>query len=171
MCAFFNDILSTFLAAFRRMYGCQHVLSKSLRNCKQPLDQWLGVGIFLMNLSNAFDCIPHELLCNKYKLYGLSEQDCLSLNGIILIVNNGQKLSIWVIWRYEWYIPLRQWCDYSTESLCEITGCFFLDYELNFSHHVTHICKRASGKSNVVHRMANIWRGASVLRKTSISNF
>ena len=81
--AFFSDILSTFLAAFRKMYCCHHVLTKLLHDCKKALDEGLSVGIILMDLSKAFDCIPHGLLLTKLKCYGLSDQACLLLKSYI----------------------------------------------------------------------------------------
>ena len=81
--AFFNDILSTFLAAFRKMYGCHHVLTKLLHDCKKASDEELSVAIILMDLSKAFDCIPHGLLLTKLKCYGLSDQACLLLKSYI----------------------------------------------------------------------------------------
>ena len=80
---FFSDILSTFLAAFRKMYDCHHVLMKLLHDCKKALDEGLSVGIILMDLSKAFDCIPHGLLLIKLKCYCLSDQACLLLKSYI----------------------------------------------------------------------------------------
>ena len=65
------------------MSGCHHVLTKLIHDCKQALDKGLNVGIILMNLSKAFDCIPHGLLFIKIKCYGLSDQACLLLKSYI----------------------------------------------------------------------------------------
>ena len=65
------------------MYGCHHVLTKLLHYCKKALDGGLSVGIILMDLSKAFDCIPHGLLLTKLKCYGLSDQACLLLESYI----------------------------------------------------------------------------------------
>ena len=56
------------------MYGCHHVLTKLIHDCKQALDKRLKVGIILMDLSKAVDCIPHGLMLTKLKCYGLSDQ-------------------------------------------------------------------------------------------------
>ena len=40
---------------------------------RKALDNHECVGAILMDLSNAFDCLPHRLLIAKLKAYGLSE--------------------------------------------------------------------------------------------------
>ena len=65
MGVYFKDILSTLLSAFRKRYGCPHVLTKLMENVKQALDEGENVGLILLDLSKAFDCLPHRLLlCN-----------------------------------------------------------------------------------------------------------
>ena len=241
---FFSDILSTFLAAFRKMYGCHHVLTKLIHDCKQALDKGLKVGIILMDLSKAFDCIPHGLLLTKLKCYGLSDQACLLLKSYITDrkqrVKVGHSRSEWGsvaqgvpqgsilgplifniflndifyvlekvcnLYNYaddntllnthhsiadlkysletsatvaiQWFdvngiksnrakfqaMILNNQPDTSDISLCvndmniPLKPCVkllgvFLDCELNFSDHVTHVCKRASRQLNAVRRVA-----------------
>ena len=80
---FFSIFLSAFLAAFRRNYGCHHVLIKFVHDRKVAIDKGLNVGVFPMNLSKAFDCVPHSLLLTKLKYYGLTDQACLLLKSYI----------------------------------------------------------------------------------------
>ena len=66
MGVYFNDILSTLLSAFRKRYGCHHVLTKLMENSKQALD----------DLSEAFDCLPHRLFLCKLNAYGICYEAC-----------------------------------------------------------------------------------------------
>lgn len=70
--------LSEFLSAYRESYGTQHVLIRLLEEWKQKLDKHYVVGAVLMDLSKAFDCVPHDLLIAKLNAYGFS-QDALLL--------------------------------------------------------------------------------------------
>ncbi|XP_057296307.1 uncharacterized protein LOC130625272 [Hydractinia symbiolongicarpus] len=70
--------LSEFLSAYRESYGTQHVLIRLLEEWKQKLDKHYVVGAVLMDLSKAFDCVPHDLLIAKLNAYGFN-QDALLL--------------------------------------------------------------------------------------------
>ena len=73
---YFYSILSRFLCAYRKKYGCQDVLSKYVEDIKQALDNGLHVGSVLMDLSKAFDSLPHKLLLAKVHAYGASSSAC-----------------------------------------------------------------------------------------------
>ena len=70
---YFEAVFSPFfLAAFRKGFGCQTTLLRLLEDWKRALDNHVCVAAILMDLSKAFDCLPHDLLKAKLKAYGLS---------------------------------------------------------------------------------------------------
>ena len=76
---YLDETLSIFIAAYRKAYGTQHVLIRMIEEWKAKLDSDNIVGAILMDLSKAFDCIPHDLLTAKLHAYGLDE------NALVLI--------------------------------------------------------------------------------------
>ena len=83
MGVYFKDILSTLLSAFRKRYGCHHVLTKLMENSKQALDEGKNVGLILLDLSKAFDCLPHRLLLCKLNAYGISYEACTLIKSYL----------------------------------------------------------------------------------------
>ena len=71
-----SELLSSLLAASRKHFSCQHVLLKLVEHCKLAIDQKQYVGLILMDLSKAFECLPHRLLlCESYH-YAVSKSTC-----------------------------------------------------------------------------------------------
>ena len=68
----FENIFHTFLCAFRKGHGCQTTLLRLLEDWKTALDKNQYVAAILMDLSKAFDCLPHDILLCKLSAYGLS---------------------------------------------------------------------------------------------------
>jgi len=71
---FFDNHFNPYLSAFRSGYGCQSTLLKIIEDWKKSLDDNKFVAAILMDLSKAFDCLPHDLMLLKLGCYGVSEQ-------------------------------------------------------------------------------------------------
>ena len=57
-------------------YICQSLLLKLIEDIKSALDKGHKTGAVFMNLSKAFDCLPHALLIAKLNAYCLSTAAC-----------------------------------------------------------------------------------------------
>ena len=79
----FITILSEYLSAFRKNYGCHHVLIKLIEDWKRALDKGEHVGAILMDLSKAFDCLSHRLLLSKLHAYGMSLNACTLIRSYL----------------------------------------------------------------------------------------
>ena len=106
MIPYFNKILSNFLSAYRDPYSCQHVLLRLIETWRKCLDKSSLVGAILMDLSKAFDCLPHDLSKAKLEAYGVTK-DALKLILSYLSqrkhrVKNAGSLSLLIIilWEY-----------------------------------------------------------------------
>ena len=73
MIMFFGNILNPSLSAYRKGYSCQHVILQLTEYWREALDNNDYVGTMAMDLSKAFDSMPHELLIAKLRAYGMSK--------------------------------------------------------------------------------------------------
>ena len=73
---YFGSILEDLLCAFRKKYSCQSTLIKAISDWKVSLDGNQMIGAVFMDLSKAFDCLPHGLIIAKLHAYGLSLDAC-----------------------------------------------------------------------------------------------
>ena len=88
-----ESILSDFISAYRKNYSSNHVLLRLIENWKKSLDNKNFVGTVLMDLSKAFDCIPHDLLVAKLHAYGLSEEAVTFLYSYLKRRKQGVKIN------------------------------------------------------------------------------
>ncbi|KAL9961770.1 hypothetical protein ACROYT_G030788 [Oculina patagonica] len=58
--------------AYRKGYSCECVLLRLVEDWRRALDKKCVVGTVVMDLSKAFDIIPHDLLLAKLAAYGIS---------------------------------------------------------------------------------------------------
>ena len=69
---FMDQFLPKYQCGFRRGYSAQYCLLAILEKSKSAFDKGKSFGALLINLSQAFDCLSHELLLAKLHAYGFS---------------------------------------------------------------------------------------------------
>ena len=76
---YMDKLLSPYLSAYRKHYSTHHVLIRLLEEWRKALDDGYLVGAMLMDLSKAFDCIPHDLLIAKLQAYGFKNESLIHI--------------------------------------------------------------------------------------------
>ena len=87
---YFDDIFYQYLCAFRKVHGCQTTLLRLLEDWRGALDRHEYVAALLMDLSKAFDCLPHDILLSKLLAYALRNESVQLLNSYL----SGRKQQI-----------------------------------------------------------------------------
>ena len=82
-----TKFISDFISAYRKEYSTNYVLLRLIENWKTALDTNLLTGAVLMDLSKAFDCIPHDLLIAKLHAYEFSFQTLTFLNSYLKVIS------------------------------------------------------------------------------------
>ncbi|MAG86050.1 MAG: hypothetical protein CMB97_01395 [Flavobacteriaceae bacterium] len=77
--AYFEGKLQEILCGSKESYSTQHALMRVIKKWKKCLDNFIMVGTVLIDLSKAYDCLPHDLLKVKLGPYGFE------LNSLKLI--------------------------------------------------------------------------------------
>jgi hypothetical protein len=88
----FKTLFNNALAAYRRKYSCENVLLKCVEDWKRCLDEGQSIGCLMIDLSKAFDCLPHGLLTAKLHAYGLDRNACKLI--LSYLSDRGQRVKL-----------------------------------------------------------------------------
>ena len=78
-----NDILPDFVSAYRSKYSSNHMILRLIEEWKEKLDKEFFAGAVLMDLSKAYDCIPHDLLIAKLNAYGFDRKSLILFHSYL----------------------------------------------------------------------------------------
>ena len=101
---YLEKYLNTLLCGFRKAHPTQHALFKLLQAWQEELDKSGFVGTILMDLSKAYDCLPHDLLVAKLEVYDI---DKTGLNLIYNYLSNCKQRTKINSWYSDWYDIVR----------------------------------------------------------------
>ena len=71
---YMDNFLNQLLCGFRKAHSTQHALFRLIQSWQKELDESGFVGTILMDLSKAYDCLPHDLMVAKLEAYGISKE-------------------------------------------------------------------------------------------------
>ena len=80
---YFENILNPLVSAYRKGYSCQHVILHLTEYWRKALDDNKYISTIAMDLSRAFDCMPHGLLVAKLHAYGVSPKACVFISDYL----------------------------------------------------------------------------------------
>ena len=80
------------VSGFRKNHSCQHVLLNMTEEWRKALDKNENVAAVAMDLSKAFDCLPHGLLISKLHAYGFSSIACTLMGNYLM--NRMQRVRL-----------------------------------------------------------------------------
>ena len=99
--AYFETLFCNLLCGFRKGHSTQDALLQLLRSWQKRLDEGNIVGTILMDLSKAFDCLPHDLIIAKCAAYGVDFKSLSLLSDYLSNryhrVKIGCRFSDWLL--------------------------------------------------------------------------
>ena len=96
---FIEHKVSQYLCGFRKGYNTQHALLRLMDKLNRSLDKKEKIGIVMMDLSKAFDCMSHDLIIAKLNAYGFDKCSLKLiysyLNGRTQRIKINSEFSTW----------------------------------------------------------------------------
>ena len=96
----FEGIFHDFMFAYRKFHGCAAALLTLTEHWREELDKRKVIAAVAIDLSKAFDCLPHDLILEKLKFYGMNDNSVSLLQSYLSSryqrVKLGQTFSTWM---------------------------------------------------------------------------
>ena len=89
---YFGSLLSKFQCSFRQGFSAQHCLLVMVEKMKKIRDNKGVFAAVLVDLSKAFDCIPHGLLIAKLNAFGFDKKSLSFIS--VYLCNRKQKAKV-----------------------------------------------------------------------------
>jgi len=89
---FANTFYSKHLSGFRKNHGCNNIVSLMTETWRRSLDNNNISGVLAIDLSKAFDCMPHGLLLAKLHSYDIDIHSCTLIKSYL--ANRKQRVKI-----------------------------------------------------------------------------
>ena len=74
MSEYFESIFHDSVFAYRKFHGCPSALLTLTEHWKEELDKRNTIAVIVIDLGKAFDWLPHELILEKLKFYGMEDK-------------------------------------------------------------------------------------------------
>ena len=91
--SYISSSLSPYLCGFRKGFNAQHALLRLKNKLNISLDKKENIGLFMVDLSKAFDCIPHKFLIAKLHAYGCSRESLKFIYSYLKGSNQRVKIN------------------------------------------------------------------------------
>ena len=85
---YLGQYLNSLLCGFRKDHSTQHTLFRLLKKLQNELDTSGFVRTMLMDLSKAYDCLPHSLMIAKFQAYIIRKS---GLNLLLSYLSNQKQ--------------------------------------------------------------------------------
>ena len=85
---YLGQYLNSLLCGFRKDHSTQHTLFRLLKKLQNELDTSGFVRTMLMDLSKAYDCLPHSLMIAKFQAYIIGKS---GLNLLLSYLSNQKQ--------------------------------------------------------------------------------
>ena len=94
---YMENFLNHLLCGFCKTHSAQHARFKLIQSWQKGLDESGFVGTILMDLSKAYDCLPHDLMAAKLETYGLAKESLQLISDYLIYSKQKTQLVLHIV--------------------------------------------------------------------------